>query len=135
MHWVVYEPSYTNRWLDDSVITSAESKQSDGYWLHRIRKDAADSVKSKGATSYIHRIKMIAAKNGITYKGISTPKEFWDYLDTFPKDAISRVWYSGHASGKGLFLSLSHNSSCEAVANLSDIIQVTDISANSKLAY
>jgi hypothetical protein len=133
VHWVVYEPSYRDRWLDDSVITKAEAKQSDGYWLHSNRKQAADKVKSRGATSYIHRIKMIAAKHSITYKGISAPQEFWNYLDTFTKDSISRVWYSGHASGTALFLSLSHNSSCEAIAINSDIIRIRDIKANSKL--
>jgi hypothetical protein len=134
VHWVVYEPSYRDRWLDDSVITKAEAKQSDGYWLHSIRKGATDNVKSKGATSYIHRIKMIAASNGITYKGISTPKEFWNYLDTFPKNSISRVWYSGHASADGLFLALDHDSSCKAVALLTDIVKMSDIKANKKIA-
>ncbi|MCI0507595.1 MAG: hypothetical protein L0Z73_15995 [Gammaproteobacteria bacterium] len=134
VHWVVYEPPYRNRWLDDSVITKAEAKQSDGYWLHSIRKKAADKVINSGASNYLHRIKTIAKSLGITYCGVSTPQEFWDYLETFPKNSISRVYYSGHASPKALLLSLIHNSACEAGAENKDVIKVDDISKNSKLA-
>jgi hypothetical protein len=59
IHWVLYEPPYRKRWLDDSVITEEEKKQIDGYHLHSIRKAAADRILAKGALSYIDRIKMI----------------------------------------------------------------------------
>ena len=134
VHWVVYEPAYRDRWLDDSVITTAEAKQSDGYWLHSIRKQAADDVKVKGATSYIHRIKMIAASQGIVYEGISTPLELWNYLATFPINSLSQIWYSGHASGSALLLALTHDSSCGPVAAVTDVIYVRDIRRNSSLS-
>lgn len=137
VHWVVYEPPYQLRWLDDSQITAAEKKQSDGRWLHSIRKTAADKVKATGATSYIHRIKMIAAQHGITYKGISKPKEFWDYLGSFPKKSLSRVWYSGHASGNALLLSLTHdmaNSGCVAGGLRRDSLSMEEISGNASLS-
>jgi hypothetical protein len=76
---------------------------------------------------------MIAKSRNITYKGISTPQEFWDYLATFPKNSISRVYYSGHASADGLFLSLAHDSACTAVANRKDIVFVNNISNHSAL--
>jgi len=44
LYWLVYEPPYHQRWADDSVLTPAEHKQSDGFWLHSIPKHAADAV-------------------------------------------------------------------------------------------
>jgi len=133
VHWVVYEPPYRNRWLDDAVITKAEAKQSDGYWLHSTRKRAAEKVKTSGASNYLHRIKLFASARGITYQGISTPQEFWDYLETFPKNSISRVYYSGHASDTALLLSLAHDSTCGPFASKSDYIDIKDINDNNKL--
>ncbi|MCI0505833.1 MAG: hypothetical protein L0Z73_06940 [Gammaproteobacteria bacterium] len=92
VHWVVYEPPYKNRWLDDSVITKAEAKQSDGYWLHSVRKKAANKVKNEGASNYLHRIQLVAKTLGMTYHGISTPQDFWNYLESFPKNSTSRVY-------------------------------------------
>ncbi|WKJ90301.1 hypothetical protein QZJ86_20185 [Methylomonas montana] len=116
VHWVVYEPAYSVRWLDDSEITFWEGAQEalSGKALHKVRKKAADNVISKGASSYVERIKNLARGYGITYKGINKPQEFWDYLASFPSKSISRVWYSGHATPGGLILQLTHNSECEA---------------------
>ena len=127
VHWVVYEPSYKNRWKDDSVITKAEKKQDDGYNLHSIRKTAADKVKAKHAVNYLHRFKQIASSLNIKYHGISKPSEFWDYLAKMPDKSISRVWYSGHASGDGLMLSLEHDSSCGPIAKTKNMVMVSDI--------
>lgn len=133
VHWVLYEPPYEKRWTDDSVITSKEKKESDGAHLHSIRKTAAERILKKGATSYVDRIKSIAAENGIIYKGIKSPKGFWSYLQSMKDNSITRVWYSGHASGDGLMLALTHNSSCQAAANLDDMINATELSKNSTL--
>lgn len=132
-HWVVYMSPYEFRWDDDSTITKAERKQSDGAWLHSIRKRAADKVRSTGATSYLQRIQMVAASLGITYKGIRTPQDFWDYLASFPKNSVSRVWYFGHACGEGLMLALTHDTLCSPTAKNSDIIFSNDIFKQSHL--
>jgi|GEM_PF-2413217 len=134
VHWVLYEPPYENRWRDDSVITKAEQKQDDGAHLHSIRKAAADKILGTGAKSYIDRIKTVANKNSITYKGIKKPHEFWTYLSSLTDGSITRIWYSGHASGNALMLSLTHNASCEAAAFPKDMINITDISKNRHLS-
>ena len=128
VHWVVYEPPYRNRWNDDSVITAAEKKESDGYNLHSIRKAAADKILAKGAANYLDRIKSIANSYSIRYKGINTPKDFWNYLKALPDNSINRIWYSGHASDKELMLSLTHAGACVASAYVKDTIKNTDIS-------
>ncbi len=134
VHWCVYMPPYEFRWYDDSTITKEESRQSDGAWLHSIRKKAADKVRSTGATTYLHRILMIAGGLGIAYKGIPTPKGFWDYLASFPKGSINRVWYFGHASGYGLMLALTHDAACSAGAHNEDMIWTKDLHLQSHLA-
>ena len=133
VHWVLYEPPYQKRWADDSVITNQEKKESDGAHLHSIRKAAADKILSKGATSYVDRIKSIAVENGIIYKGINKPKGFWSYLQSLKDSSITRVWYSGHASGNGLMLALTHDSACQASASLNDMIEATDLLKNGAL--
>ena len=133
VHWVVYEPAYRERWNDDSVITSDEKKQDDGYNLHSIRLAAANKVLKTKANSYLHRIQVVAKELGITYKGIQKPAEFWAYLTAQPNESISRTWYSGHASGKGLMLSLTHDA-CEAVAKTEDMVMAASIKGNAALA-
>ena len=128
IHWVLYEPPYRNRWQDDSVITKEEKLQDDGKNLHTIRKAAADKLLATGASSYIERIKMMANSLGIRYKGINRPSEFWRYLETLENNSISRVWYSGHASGDGLMLALLHEpTTCKAGASPNDMLLVDDI--------
>lgn len=117
VHWVLYEPPYKKRWQDDSVITSQEKKEDDGYHLHSIRKSAADKILAKGASSYIDRIR----------------NEFWEYLKSLDDDSITRVWYSGHAGGKGLMLALTHNTKCEASAFEKDMIYNKQIKHNQVL--
>ncbi len=128
IYWVVYEPPYRNRWLDDSVITKKEKKQDDGYNLHSIRKNATDKVKRRGAKNYLSRIRQIASLNNIAYKGINKPDDFWTFIDSCPKGSITRVWYSGHASKKGLMLALTHDNMCQPAAFDKDMILVKDIS-------
>lgn len=134
VHWVLYEPPYDKRWQDDSVITAEEKKQDDGYNLHSIRKAAADKVVQRGGSSYTHRIKTLAIENGITYKGIKKPADFWTYLASMPDASVTRVWYSGHASGNELMLSLTHDDACAPAAFVTDTIPLQHIAANKTLA-
>ncbi len=127
VHWVVYEPPYRNRWNDDAIITKKEKQEDDGSHLHSIRKAAADKMLAKGAYSYAQRIQNIANANGIKYKGINKPNEFWSYLQSLGDNSINRVWYSGHASSLGLMLSLFHSNACVAQASVNDMILKTDI--------
>lgn len=124
IYWLVYEPPYRQRWIDDSTITKQEQKQDDGVHLHSIRKSAADKVKKRGAKSYLHRIMQIAAHHKIVYKGISKPDDFWAFIGSCPKESITRVWYCGHASGQGLMLALLHEYPCEPAAKIVDMIMV-----------
>jgi hypothetical protein len=133
-HWVVYMSPYEFRWDDDSTITKAEKKQSDGAWLHGIRKKAADKVRSTGATNCLNRIQMMASGLGITYKGIRTPQDFWDHLASFSKESISRVWYFGHAGDRGLMLALTHDAYCRPIAYEKDMILTIDLAKQSHLA-
>lgn len=133
IHWVLYEPPYQKRWLDDSIITKKEEGEVDGRHLHTIRKAAADKLLAKGASSYVNRIKDIVNTNGINYKGINRPSEFWNYLQSLSNNSISRVWYSGHASKDGLMLALTHDTACEASAFTKDMILRSDILRMSSL--
>ena len=108
VHWVLYEPPYRKRWLDDSVITKKEKLEDDGYHLHSVRQSAAQRVLAKRSGSYLHRIKAIAVIHGITYKEINSPNEFWNYLQSLGDNTITRVWYSGHASPDGLMLASTY---------------------------
>lgn len=132
-HWVLYEPPYRRRWQDDSIITKKEKKEVDGYHLHSIRKAAADKIIGKGTSSYVNRIQTIANTNGIKYKGINKPSEFWSYLRSLGDNSISRIWYSGHASGSGLMLALTHSNTCVAQASPNDMILNTDVIKNVSL--
>jgi hypothetical protein len=118
VHWFVFEPPYMNRWADDSIITTYEhvEKFFVDAELHGLRKTAADAVVKKGATSYLNRIKQLAASKGITYHGLKTTDDFWTELAKFADGSISRVWYSGHASDVGLMLSLAHDGQCGPVS-------------------
>ncbi|WP_187409161.1 hypothetical protein [Saccharophagus sp. K07] len=102
--------------------------------LHSIRKAAADKVIQRGGHNYMHRIKSLAIENGITYKGLRTPGDFWRYLDSMPDASITRVWYSGHASGNELMLSLTHNEACGSAAFKRDTIPLEQILDNKSLA-
>lgn len=131
VHWFVFEPPYEHRWIDDSEITLFERVEQffvDAE-LHALRKSAADKVKSKGAKSYLHRVKHLAAGFGITYHGLRKVDDFWTELAKFPDESISRIWYSGHAAGAGLFLSLSHDRQCTPVSNT--VVQTSTISMKS----
>jgi hypothetical protein len=135
VHWVVYERAYHVRWLDDSEITLLEGLREtiSGRALHKVRKAAADKVKNKGALNYVDRIKKIAHEFAITYKGINSPKEFWDYLAAFPPASIGRIWYSGHATPNGLILELTHNSRCVASWTDASTVLTADIAAQGRL--
>jgi hypothetical protein len=133
VHWFVFEPPYEHRWRDDSEITLYEriEKFFVDAELHAVRKSAADKVKSRGAKSYLHRIKQLAANFNITYHGLRKVDDFWSELAKFPDGAISRVWYSGHAAGEGLFLSLSHDRQCGPVSNT--VVQTSTVSTKREL--
>lgn len=118
VHWLVFEPPYETRWTDDEEITTTEKIERffQDAELHDVRKGHADAVKSLGGTNYLDYIKQMAIKYGITYHGLRTPADFWRELGKFPDGSITRVWYSGHASPAGLFLSLAHDRNCGAIA-------------------
>ncbi len=134
VHLLAYHPAYNNRWVDDSVITATEKKQSDGAWLHSNRKSKADKVIGVGARNYLHRIQQIATKQKMSYKAIKKPSELWSYIQKLPDASISRVFYSGHAAQSGLMLSLDHDTGCTPVAQKSDMVLATDIRAHRSLA-
>jgi hypothetical protein len=135
VHWVVYEPAYEVRWLDDSEITLAErwNEWTTKGRLNNERKRHADEVRKKGAASYIDLIRRLAQKNAITYKGIKRPSEFWDYVAGRPPRSISRVWYSGHASEAGLFLQLDHMRDGTARAADGSVLAKAEIEAQPQL--
>jgi hypothetical protein len=115
--WLVFEPPYRNRWADDSTITTVEKFEAFFFdrELHAVRKKAADDVIAKGSTNYLASLQQFAATHGIQYRGLQRPDDFWSELDRFPDGSITRVWYSGHASAAGLFLSLAHDNACSAI--------------------
>jgi hypothetical protein len=132
--WVVYEPAYEVRWLDDSEITFGEwiGTISDRS-LHNTRKGHADKVKAAKATNYLHFVQSEARRLGAEYKGIRKPQEFWDWLGSLSPNSVSRVWYSGHAAPAGLFLQLTHDNSCRAVATADGLLTVKSISDHAHL--
>ncbi|MDH5179425.1 MAG: hypothetical protein OEZ39_15265 [Gammaproteobacteria bacterium] len=136
IHWFVYEPPYKNRWDDDSEITLSEWPAAKLYDtpLHNTRKAAADAITKKGALNYLHRIQQFAANQGIRYHGLKKKGDIWTEIAKLPDGSISRFWYSGHATDKHLFLSLSHDNSCTPIANSGDFIEQGDITAHSHLA-
>ncbi|MDH5181494.1 MAG: hypothetical protein OEZ39_12370 [Gammaproteobacteria bacterium] len=133
IHLLVYEPPYKARWTDDSVIDRTELKQDDGYWLHSNRKKDADNIKSKGGLNYLHRIQQVAQNNGMKYVGLKKKEDFWKFIKNLPDNSVSRVWYSGHAAGGGLMLSLQHGSTCGPEADRKDVILVSEIAGNRSL--
>lgn len=140
VHWVIYEPAYRDRWLEDSEITFWENAYESvtGRELHEVRKGHADKVITKGSKNYLERIKDVARQLNIKYKGISAPQDFWKYLASFPGNSISRVWYSGHATTKGLILKVGHASAlpfmkCPATWSDATTILVTEITKNKHL--
>jgi len=78
VHWVVYEPAYIVRWLDDSEITFWESAREflSGSALHKVRKAAADKVGSEGAASYIDRIKKLRMRRRLPTRGSTHQRSF-----------------------------------------------------------
>jgi hypothetical protein len=135
VHWLVYEPAYTVRWLEDSEITLLEGLREvvSGRQLHKVRKKAADDVLLSGARTYVDSIQKLAVSLGITYKGISTPQGFWDYLSSLGAGSIQRVWYCGHATQQGLILQLTHNSACDATWEDSSTVLTGDIAGNARI--
>lgn len=135
VHWILYEPAYRSRWLEDDEIDFWEGlfEFFSGRELHKVRKEHAEAVKKKGATNYLHRVQMIAMKHNITYKGIDAPNGFWDYIRSFPDGSISRVWFSGHATKTGLILELTHSSSCVATWEDSSTVLTANIETHKNL--
>jgi hypothetical protein len=139
IHWVIYEPAYEARWLDDSVISWGETAGKiyhlGDLGLNNTRKAHADEVTRAlnspvsrlGAINYFEFVKLKALKAGVTYKGIRTADAFWDYLATFRVNSIIAVWYSGHASPAGLFLMLTHDNECSATVAKGDLLTIESI--------
>lgn len=95
--WFVYKPAYEARWNDDKAKGRSSVK----------------AIQSKGSKSYVHHLQRRADKYGWNLRWITSHSDLWKKLKTF-RDKISRVWYFGHAS-ENLWLSLDHNSSCQAI--------------------
>ena len=133
VHWLVFEPPYRSRFTEDSDFSLSEKIEAffSDRALHQVRKAAADEVIAKGAKSYLDRMRKFAATHGIQYHGLQTPGDFWTELAAFPNGSITRVWYSGHASPAGLFLSLTHDNAC--VAGTKDIIELAEITDHAAL--
>jgi hypothetical protein len=136
VHWIVYEPAYKKRWLEDSEITFFEGlyEKVTGRELHEVRKRAADKVTTTGSKNYLDHIKQNAVALNIVYKGITAPNDFWKYLASFQAQTISRVWFSGHATSAGLILELTHNAQCVASWSDQSTLLVTSIVKNKHLA-
>ena len=142
VHWVVFEPPYASRWEEDSEYTWDEKVEAffSDVELHKTRVKHAEAVKSKGARSYVHRIKQVATGLKIKYHGIQDLGGFWKYLATMPNGSINRVWYSGHASTGGLFVAAAHREygGCSGERTpavvATNLIPVSDITKHSHLA-
>lgn len=99
VHWLVYEPAYTERWTSDL----SNKKTAPTQYEHTV------SIKTKHKLSnYIDLLKTRAASRGWTYKGISSAAEAIKYINAIKTTKISRLWFFGHAS-EDLWLSLSHD--------------------------
>jgi hypothetical protein len=129
IHWWVYAPAYRERWQDDT--DDVAKKKNPGPELLESRKKAIDKVKTSGASDYLDRIKRIADTLGASFLALERPQEFWDSLQKLPDRSVSRLWYFGHAAGRGLMLKLSHDKSCGPVADPADMIYVADIQKKS----
>lgn len=142
VHWVVFEPSYSSRWAEDSVVTGGEQVEAffQDAELHYTRLGHAQSVVNKGASSYVNRIKQIAQGLNIKYHGIQNMAGFWNYLAMMPNGSINRVWYSGHAYKGGLMVAAAHRTSgggCSArtpTVAATHLISVSDIGGHSNLS-
>ena len=131
--WVVYEPAYKVRWLDDDEITLLESigEFFSGSSLHKVRK--AHAAKISPAKNYLDYVQIQAKKQGITYRGINTPAEFWKTIASFPANSVSRVWYCGHATGVGFILELMHDSACVASGATAKMVLTSEIAKQASL--
>jgi hypothetical protein len=97
--WMVYEPAFELRWLDD-----------------RTQKNpAADKVINDGFTSYLDKLQKRARQYGFDYRALKRADDFWGLLTAQPPHSIRRLWYFGHGQ-ENLWLRLDHSSKCKAVA-------------------
>ena len=146
VHWVVYEPAYKKRWLDDSDMNFLQytwESLISGRELHITRQGHADEVKSylnkiniKHA-NYINFIKSKAGPLDVNYIGINHKDEFWKFIDQQEQNSITRVWFCGHAVND-LWLELTHgryeDDDCAALSpEPKAIVSISDIDDHSKL--
>lgn len=97
--WMVYEPAYERRWLDD------ESR----------KNPAVDKVKRDGFTSYLDKLRKRAAGYGFDYRSLKRADDFWSQFAAQPPHSVRRLWYFGHGQ-EDLWLRLDHDSACDAEA-------------------
>ena len=131
--WVVYEPAYKVRWLDDDEITTLEGigEFFSGKSLHKVRKSHA--AKISPAKNYLDYISVEDKKRSITYRGITSPGEFWKIIASFPAKSVSRVWYCGHATTTGFILELMHDSACNAAGATAKMLLTSEIARQASL--
>ncbi len=133
MQWWVYAPAYAERWVDD-VADIGNSKLDRGKELLDSRGRDISNVRASQATDYLDRIKRMAKSSNASFKALKSVDDFWTELQALPDHSVSRLWYIGHASEKGLMLKLVHDSkSCAPAAQASDMVMVTDLATRSGL--
>jgi hypothetical protein len=132
MQWWVYAPAYSERWTDDLKDT-ANAKLDRGKELLDSRGRDIANVRRANASDYLDRIARMAKSSKASFKALNSVGDFWKELQALPDRSVSRLWYIGHASSKGLMLKLMHDSSCAPAAQPSDMILVSDLATNSGL--
>ncbi len=118
VHWLLFAPSYRQRFDADDYAVPGLAHLADRKQLIPERNAQAEKVKAAGHADYVAMIRQTATDFGFTFKEIETPDQFWDYFGLLPNGSVSRVWYVGHASDSGLMLNLLHDAQCSAASNI-----------------
>ncbi len=112
--WYVYGTAYEKRWEDDKK-SGRETQINDA---------------KKYKKGYLYRIQeWINEQEGHNFYNFSNKSQFLDALKNLNPGTLTRIWFSGHASRKGLWLDLEHNASHEAVNSPDKILSGSEIAA------
>lgn len=145
--WYLFEPAYKDRW-DDDDSNSVATFLDDGWHsifggsnLARLRDATVETFKSAGFSSY-KAVVQGWAKNlnskynyDICVESFGAPGDMFTSIASHPDYSIEQVCYFGHGFPDGLVLRLSPSRDKEHPTKIdeSDIVKVTDISANNNL--